>query len=159
MGKLLLLPLLGFILGISSACSPVPVSSASTLSDSGVQDSVSPSDINKDSSSFQSQSLSQSDQEIAEFKGQVFVASTKVVETLWESSGWSISRIPIDTTSQEVPDDCTLYPHAGVKDQWVGSCTGHILVPRTGAKHIAVMLIAPDGTTSMIQVAPPSDQP
>lgn len=89
------------------------------------------------------------------FQGSVFVASTELISNLWQRAGWRIGEQPVDTDAQELPPDCTLYPHQGVKDQWVGRCTGYILVPQEGAAHIAVVVINPDGSTSMVQVAPP----
>ena len=89
------------------------------------------------------------------FEGRVFVASTKPENNLWQSAGWQISTQPVAGDGKSVPADCTLYPHQGVDDQWIGSCTGYTYIPRDGAHHIAVMHTQPDGTTRMIQVAPP----
>ena len=91
------------------------------------------------------------------FDGEVFVASTEVVTSRWQSAGWRIGDQALDTESQDVPPDCTLYPHAGVDNQWIGSCRGYVLVPQDGASHIDVILTHPDGSTTLIQVAPPSD--
>jgi len=166
MGKIIFIPVLLFILSLSSACSPVQISSASILTDAAqVPDSA--SSINPaeeagapiSSKSQSSSNPSQIPQGMAEFEGQVFVATTDLVAELWKSSGWAISDQPLDTNKQDIPEDCTLYPHSGVKNQWVGSCSGYILIPRSGAQHIAVMLTAPDGSTTMVQVAPAPDQP
>jgi len=96
-------------------------------------------------------------EKMAVFEGSVFVATTDLVTNLWIVAGWSISDQPLDTESQEVPNDCTLYPHSGVPSQWIGSCSGYILVPRAGATHIGVMVTNPDGSTTMFQIAPPPD--
>ena len=95
------------------------------------------------------------------FEGRVFVASTKPENNLWQSAGWQIATQPVAGGEESVPADCTLYPHQGVDDQWIGSCTGYTYIPREGANHIAVMHTQPDGTTIMVQVAPPpaADEP
>jgi hypothetical protein len=90
------------------------------------------------------------------FDGSVFVASAQLVNERWKAAGWLISREPVDTDTQQISADCTLYPHQGVEDQWVGLCNGYVLVPKDGASHISVMHTAQDGTTTMIQIAPPS---
>jgi hypothetical protein len=95
-----------------------------------------------------------SQKEMIGFEGSIFVASTNLVKRLWVDAGWKISSQPIDTDSDKLPADCTLYPHEGVADQWVGTCIGYVLVPRAGAQHISVMHTARDGNTTMIQVAP-----
>lgn len=165
MGKFILLLVLAIILGIASACSPVQASSASLLPDAGISDSAilnrstSEDDVGSSSRSQSSSDTSKMSREMAEFEGQVFVATTDLVEELWESSGWAISNQPLDTDTQDLPEDCTLHPHSGVKDQWVGSCSGYVLIPRSGAKHIAVMLTSLDGSTTMVQIAPPPDRP
>ena len=92
------------------------------------------------------------------FEGDIFVASTKPKAGRWKSAGWRIAKQPHSTDSEEVPVDCTLYPHKGVEDQWIGSCSGYIFIPIDGAKHIAVVLTLPDGNTSLIQVAPSPDR-
>jgi hypothetical protein len=91
------------------------------------------------------------------FEGDIFVASTNLVDKLWQMAGWRIGDQPVDTDGQDLPADCTLYPHLGVDNQWVGRCKGNILVPQAGAKHIAVVITHPDGSTTMVQVAPPPD--
>ena len=88
------------------------------------------------------------------FDGVVFVATTDLDEYLWQIAGWRISEQVLDTENSDIPQDCTLYPHHGVSDQWVGSCSGYTLVPRNGAKHIAVMVTDDNGSTNMVQVAP-----
>ena len=95
------------------------------------------------------------------FEGRVFVASTKPENNLWQSAGWQIAVQPVAGGEESVPADCTLYPHQGVDGQWIGSCTGYTYIPREGANHIAVMHTQPDGTTIMVQVAPPpaADEP
>jgi hypothetical protein len=90
----------------------------------------------------------------ATFEGTVFVVTTEVVNNLWKGSGWVISDQPLNTNDQTIPLDCTLYPHAEVTNQWIGGCTGRILVPRNGAEHIAVMVSNQDGSMTVVQVAP-----
>lgn len=92
-------------------------------------------------------------------EGEVFVTTTELVGDLWRMSGWNLSDAPIDTDQSSTPLDCTLYPHAGVEGQWVGGCRGYVLIPKNGAKHIAVVVTAPDGSTQMIQVAPDTNSP
>jgi hypothetical protein len=89
------------------------------------------------------------------FEGKVFVASTKPETTLWKAAGWQVAGQPFTGDENAVPPDCTLYPHQGVDDQWIGSCSGYTSIPRQGAVHIAVMYTKPDGTTDLVQVAPP----
>ena len=91
------------------------------------------------------------------FEGSVFVASTKPIVDHWHRAGWQIARQSLTVEVKQVPVDCTLYRHLGVKDQWIGSCSGYILIPRNGASHIAVMHTQLDGTSNLIQVAPPPD--
>ena len=93
--------------------------------------------------------------ELVEFEGSVFVAITKPDNILWLSAGWQIATQPVAGDQDSVPTDCTLYPHQGVDDQWIGSCSGKTYIPRAGANHIAVVHTLPDGTTRMVQVAPP----
>ena len=93
--------------------------------------------------------------ELVAFEGSVFVAITKPDNILWLSAGWQIASLPFGGDEDLVPTDCTLYPHQGVDDQWIGSCSGKTYIPRAGANHIAVVHTMPDGTTRMIQVAPP----
>ena len=89
------------------------------------------------------------------FEGRVFVASTNPVNTRWQLAGWQIAVQPIAGDEESIPADCTLYPHLGVDDQWIGSCAGYTFIPRDGAHHIAVMHTQPDGTKQLVQVAPP----
>lgn len=114
----------------------------------------------EDQSSAASRMQAKSDNLLA-FEGRVFVASTKPENNLWQSAGWQIAVQPVAGGDESVPADCTLYPHQGVDDQWIGSCTGYTYIPRDGANHIAVMHTQPDGTTIMVQVAPPpaADEP
>ncbi len=93
------------------------------------------------------------------FEGTVVVATTDLNTNLWHDSGWQISDKPLNTEKSDIPEDCTLYPHFGVTNQWIGSCAGYVLVPRNGAKHIAVMITSLDGTTNMVQVAPEPANP
>jgi hypothetical protein len=88
------------------------------------------------------------------FNGSVFVASTKPTPGLWQSAGWQIARNSMTIADDQVPVDCTLYPHEGVEDQWIGSCKGNTLIPKDGASHIQVMHTPPDGKTILVQVAP-----
>jgi len=91
------------------------------------------------------------------FEGNVFVASTKPIVNHWHRAGWQIARQSLTVEVDRVPEDCTLYRHLGVENQWIGSCSGHTLIPRDGASHIAVMHTKPDGTSILVQVAPPPD--
>lgn len=92
------------------------------------------------------------------FEGEVFVASTKPKAGLWKSAGWKIAKHTQSTDGDDMPSDCTLYPHEGVEDQWIGNCSGNIYIPIDGAKHIAIVLTHPDGNTTHIQVSPIPDQ-
>jgi hypothetical protein len=89
------------------------------------------------------------------FQGQVFVASTRPKFQRWYIAGWKVAKKPMRKAEESVPVDCTLYPHLGVEDQWIGSCSGFTSIPRDGANHIAVMHTDEDGTTTLVQVAPP----
>jgi len=89
------------------------------------------------------------------FDGSVFVASTRPLHHLWQAAGWRIAAQPADGGEGSIPVDCTLYPHQGVDDQWIGSCSGRTYIPRAGASHIAVMHTNLAGSTQMVQVAPP----
>jgi hypothetical protein len=101
------------------------------------------------------QSVSEStSSELVAFDGKVFVATTKPDHQHWLSAGWQISSQVVTGDEDSVLTDCTLYPHQGVDDQWIGSCSGSTLIPREGARHIAVIHTASDGTTRMVQVAP-----
>lgn len=92
------------------------------------------------------------------FEGDVFVASTKPKAGLWKAAGWRIAKHPHLTNGDDMPKDCTLYPHDGVENQWIGTCSGFIYIPIKGAKHIAVVLTHPDGNTTHIQVSPIPNQ-
>lgn len=98
--------------------------------------------------------IASSPADVASFEGTIFVFTTDLATGLWSSAGWRISEMPLDTANQDIPLDCTLYPHSGVANQWVGGCSGHIDVPRGGANHIAVMVAHLDGSTTLVQVAP-----
>ena len=89
------------------------------------------------------------------FEGTIYVALTEPIESRWQSAGWRISDQPLDTDAQQAPADCSLYPHSGVQNQWVGACRGYVLVPQDGADHIAVMITNPDGSFTPVQIAPP----
>jgi hypothetical protein len=91
------------------------------------------------------------------FEGTVFVATTQPIADRWEFAGWLIASRQQGIEGDQVPTDCTLYPHQGVDDQWIGSCSGYILIPKDGASHIAVMHTRSDGNTVMVQVAPQPD--
>ena len=143
------------------ACAPDPGSRPEVSSDSGVSPVIySP---NGDQTPIQvkasSHQAEQAQQGMVAFDGSLFVASTELIPDQWRMAGWRISDQPIDTEKQSAPSDCTLYPHLGVADQWVGSCKGHVLIPQTGASNIAVILTHPDGSTTMVQVAPPPSSP
>ena len=90
------------------------------------------------------------------FDGRVFVASTRPSSKRWHLAGWQIADTPIAGEGESLPADCTLYPHQGVDNQWIGSCSGHTFIPRDGANHIAVVHTSQDGTTTLVQVAPPT---
>lgn len=92
------------------------------------------------------------------FEGNVFVASTNPLPGRWQLAGWQIASRSITIEENQVPIDCTLYPHEGVEDQWIGSCSGNTLIPEDGASHIAVMHTPTDGNTIMVQVAPTPDK-
>ena len=91
------------------------------------------------------------------FDGLVFVASTEPIPDRWQLAGWKIGSQSQATDNDQVPSDCTLYPHLGVENQWIGSCYGYTFVPKDGASHIAVMHTPPDGATILVQVAPQPD--
>lgn len=91
------------------------------------------------------------------FEGSVFVASTNPESQRWESAGWRIAKKTNSLDENQVPQDCTLYPHKGVENQWIGSCPGPAYIPSDGATHIAVMHTQLDGSTSLVQVAPAGD--
>lgn len=91
------------------------------------------------------------------FDGSVFVAATKPTVSRWHLAGWQIARQSLSVEADQVPVDCTLYRHLGVEGQWIGSCSGYTLIPEDGASHIAVMHTQPDGTSILVQVAPPPD--
>jgi hypothetical protein len=91
------------------------------------------------------------------FEGNVFVASTKPIVDHWHQAGWQIARQSLTVEVKQVPVDCTLYRHLGVEDQWIGSCSGYIFIPRDGASHIAVMHTQLDGSSNLVQIAPYPD--
>jgi len=88
------------------------------------------------------------------FEGSVFVALANVIQKRWIQAGWKIGDQPINTDLEQLPSDCTLYPHEGVSNQWVGTCLGYVLVPKDGGSHISVMHTSRDGNTTMVQIAP-----
>jgi hypothetical protein len=88
------------------------------------------------------------------FQGSIFVAASGLIGREWQNAGWRIGERALDTETRDAPVDCTLYPHFGVENQWIGRCKGSILVPEAGAAHIAVMVTGPDGAATMVQVAP-----
>jgi hypothetical protein len=156
-----LIPLVLLIIITLSACGQLDAESESSLSFSeqvsaksnkSKIDSVVDESANLNPNGGVSNSAPSSD--MVSFEGLVFVATTDLDEYLWQIAGWRISAQGLDTDSSDIPQDCTLYPHDGVSDQWVGSCSGYILVPRNGAKHIAVMVTDNNGSTNMVQVAP-----
>lgn len=157
--KIILISLLSIIL--LSACGQFDSDSEIALaftdqsaakSDLSNGDSIKSQTANQNSNEDVSNSGSSSD--MVAFDGVVFVATTDLDKYLWQIAGWRISDKYLDTENTDIPQDCTLYPHDGVSDQWVGSCSGYILVPRHGAKHIAVMVTDEKGSTNMVQVAP-----
>ena len=91
------------------------------------------------------------------FEGSVFVASTEPLLGRWHMAGWQIASQSLAVVDDQVPMDCTLYPHQGVEDQWIGSCSGDILIPKDGANHLVVMHTPPGGNTTLVQVAPTPD--
>lgn len=113
-------------------------------------------DINPETQDYTEESISpyENSSDMVPFEGLVFVATTELDEYLWQIAGWQVSNQTIDTNDSDIPQDCTLYPHLGVTNQWIGSCTGFILIPRNGAKDIAVMITDDSGSTDLIQVAP-----
>ncbi len=88
------------------------------------------------------------------FSGDIFIATSEPVKELWQKAGWGISHQSINTETQNIPKNCTLYQHEGVVNQWIGLCSGNVFIPQEGAEHIVVMIIHPDGTKTHIQVAP-----
>lgn len=147
------LPLFLISLLLFSACSPLAGAGSSSLVETGmsandegtVQDSPGAASLSTDDAAAQ---------DMITFHGTVFVATSSIIESLWRLADWRISNQPIDTDEKDLPVDCSLHPHAGVADQWVGSCAGEVLVPKAGAQHIAVMLTDENGQVTMIQVAP-----
>lgn len=143
------------------ACAPDPGSNPAVSSGGGVSPALYSPD--EDQTSIQVKASShqqeQTPQGMVAFDGSLFVASTELIPDQWQMAGWRITDQPIDTDKQAAPADCTLYPHLGVADQWVGSCNGHVLIPQAGASNIAVILTNPDGSTTMVQVAPPPSSP
>ena len=110
-------------------------------------------DLTGGSTTFTSSSSDADD--LLTFDGSVFVASTRPLHRLWQAAGWRIAAQPAYGGEGSIPVDCTLYPHQGVDDQWIGSCSGRTYIPRAGASHIAVMHTDLAGSTHMVQVAPP----
>lgn len=96
-------------------------------------------------------------EDMLSFEGSVFVASTNPLPNLWHLAGWQIANKSTPVSDDQVPLDCTLYPHQGVENQWIGSCFGDTWIPKNGASHIAVMHTPPDGDPIFVQVAPIPD--
>lgn len=128
--------------------------SAKDISDSQPQPTQLTTDAEPPVTQEDSGSSSSIPQDMVAFEGTIFVASDELVTERWKVAGWRIADQPLDTEIQEPPPDCTLYPHLGVENQWVGSCSGYVLIPRDGAQHIDVILLNADGSTSSVQVAP-----
>lgn len=97
------------------------------------------------------------DNRLISFDGTIFVATTAPIKELWESAGWQVSSQSVNSDTQILPANCTLYKHEGVANQWIGQCSGKTSVPQEGAEHIAVIIISSNGTKTYIQVAPPSN--
>ncbi|HZD57458.1 MAG TPA: hypothetical protein VE136_12075 [Anaerolineales bacterium] len=136
-----------------SACSPLAGAGSSSLVESGIATDA--EGVVQEAAD--TDTLSPGDpaaQDMVAFRGTVFVATSSIVESLWRLADWRISDQPVDTDEEDLPVDCSLHPHAGVANQWVGSCAGEVLVPKAGAQHIAVMLTDENGQVTMIQVAP-----
>lgn len=157
--SLVILLLLSACSAEGSASTPVPdgavVSAPQTTGNPGVEDKPNSPPENAAKNNIPSSPP----QNMVAFEGEVFVTTTELVGDLWRMSGWNLSDAPIDTDQSSAPLDCTIYPHAGVDGQWVGGCRGYVLIPKNGAKHIAVVVTEPDGSTQMIQVAPDTNSP
>jgi hypothetical protein len=146
-------PLFLITLLLFSACSPLAGAGSTSLVESGLgtndkgmlQETENPLFSSPDDATAQ---------DMVAFRGTVFVATSGIVESLWKLADWRISDQAVDTDEKDLPLDCTLRPHAGVVNQWVGRCAGDVLIPRQGAQHIAVMLTDENGQVTMIQVAP-----
>jgi hypothetical protein len=128
-----------------SACAPSS-DSTNSIDEVSFTDSASAAE--------QSQQATSVPNEMVTFQGTVFVATSDVIAQLWQEAGWRLSDVPVDTDAGDVPVDCSLHPHLGVANQWVGSCGGTVRVPKYGAQHIAAMVTGEDGSVTMIQVAP-----
>jgi hypothetical protein len=145
---------------LASACSETLIGSDESQPPGQVFSASSNLDYNPQSST--SKVISATDERplpagMVAFDGIVFVASTDLIPDRWKLAGWKIGSQSQATDNDQVPSDCTLYPHLGVEDQWIGSCYGYTFVPEDGASHIAVMHTPPDGTTILVQVAPQPD--
>lgn len=146
-------PLFLITLLLFSACSPLAGAGSTSL----VESSLSANDeriLHKTEEPLPSSLDDSAAQDLVAFRGTVFVATSGIVKSLWRLADWRISDQPVDTDEKDLPVDCTLHPHAGVVNQWVGRCAGDILIPKEGAQHIAVMLTDENGQVTMIQVAP-----
>jgi hypothetical protein len=156
--KLIFLPILVLLAWLVAACSGSDLLSAAPERNPGSSpagDKESMNSVSIPSSSLVELSVQSSPEGMYAFKGRVFVASTHPANKRWQQAGWQVATKAIVTDGDTIPEDCTLYPHQGVDNQWIGSCVGNILIPQDGADHIAVMHTREDGTTSLIQVAPP----
>jgi hypothetical protein len=117
------------------------------------KDSYASRDLETERSSASDYSSEQ--ENITVLEGDIFVSTTEILPELWGSTGWRIANKSWDTGEQDLPADCTLYPHSGAAGQWVGRCRGEVKIPAAGAANIAVMIAGPDGNLTMMQVAPP----
>lgn len=148
------------MLAIISSCSIIGVTGdfdlASNRTYSGRSDSINSEPIENSTKSPELSRMSPHGDKVL-FEGIVFVASTTPFSKQWEAAGWKIAKNTETIDDNQVPQDCTLYPHRGVEGQWIGSCPGPTYIPTDGANHIAVMHTALDGSTSLVQVAPAED--
>jgi hypothetical protein len=149
------------ILLLISACAPVPGTGASAPVNLGGDDAQVQSPANSipesvvDIPDIPASNDSATPDGMVAFEGRVFVALTTPAAGRWQQAGWRVGDQPVNTDIQQAPLDCSLNPHSGVQDQWVGGCQGYVLIPQDGAEHIAVMVIKPDGSSTMVQIAPP----
>jgi hypothetical protein len=156
--KLILLPILVLLVLVNAACAESDPYAGDPGKKSGgalagVNQSI--NSVSIPSSSLVDLSIQSQPNGMYAFEGRVFVASTHPADRRWQQAGWHVATQAITADRDTVPSDCTLYPHQGVDDQWIGSCTGNILIPQDGAENIAVMHTNKDGKTTLIQVAPP----
>lgn len=152
--------ILAFISVVVSACSELmiaPEADHSTKSLSSSEGDLIQTSPASDSGTIPINSNKSPPDGMLVFEGTVFVASTQPIAARWTLAGWRIASRQQAAEGDQVPSDCTLYPHQGVDDQWIGSCSGYIFIPKDGASHIAVMHTRSDGNTVMVQVAPQPD--